>query len=242
MKLKALFGNHGVARAAAVGLAVALAHGALFADGVRRSVEAVAGGCRVTLAWSFSAKAESDLVIEERLSEGWSVDGSTVPFSSLDASSFTSGGARFAVKPELLAKDGSISFVVRAAEGTPACIADGDWRMYLGGQLRHSVITGSARLSVAGGSSEDGDSVGGGDGVEIDITSFKVVDAVFREVSYAAVGGYGTLVVEGCAGLDGEWKEIKRVVVPAGEGRVILKIREVGDCRFLRLKFFKEGK
>ena len=79
-----------------------LASNLLLADGVTRSVEPVPGGCRITLAWEFSGKVESDLIIEERFAPGWSVVDSTVPFGSLDASWLSGHMARFAVKSAMV--------------------------------------------------------------------------------------------------------------------------------------------
>ena len=90
----------------------ALMQGALFAEGVTRTVEPVLGGCRVTLAWDFSGSVESDLILEERFAAGWTVDGATVPFASLDASWLSGTVARFAVKPSLLSQAGSITFTI----------------------------------------------------------------------------------------------------------------------------------
>ena len=223
-------------------LGLALAWCSLFADGVTRTIESVAGGCKVTLAWAFSGTAESDLIIEERLARGWSVDDATVPFGSLDASWFSGSVARFAVKPALLAQPGSISFTVVCGEGATSGAIAGDWKMYLGGALRKGGIAGAnglAALSSGAGNSSGSRNSSGSSSVvatPVAITSFKIVGAGI-ELAYAGVATAGTLVVEGCVGLGQPWAEIKRFVVSAGDGKVTLALGEVGASRFFRLKF-----
>lgn len=238
------FKGSGRGRVAAVCLCLALAQGALWADGVTRSVEPVAGGCKVTLVWEFSGKIESDLIIEERLAQGWTVNDSTVPFVSLDASWFSGHVARFAVKPALLAKPGAISFtVVSGGENASGTVA-GDWKMYLGGALRKGTISGTNALSAGATDSDLGNAATDAQIVErtIAISSFKVVDGVFSELTFAGIPQAGTLVVEGCVGFGKPWTEIARVAVVAGSGKVCLEPAEVGRNAFMRLKLLTEEK
>ena len=230
-------------------LCLALPCGALFADGVTRTLEPVSGGCRVTLAWELSGSVESDLIIEERLPRGWLVDDATVPFGSLDASWFSGSVARFAVKPVLLAQPGSISFTVVAGEGIISGAVVGDWKMYIGGALRKGVVAGANGLAVlssvssgaSGSSSSSGASVADSTATTIAVKSFKMVDGGF-ELSYSDQAASGTLVVEGCETLGGGWAEIKRSAVLPGDDKVMLNPGEVGACRFFRLKFYTEAK
>lgn len=230
--------------AVALCLGLALAQGSLWADGVTRSIEPVAGGCKVTLAWAFSGKVESDLVIEERFTPGWSVDDATVPFGSLDATWFSGTVARLAVKNSLLAAPGSISFTVKfgadAASGTVA----GNWQAYLGGLPRKGLVSGNTVLAVpvlvsqgqAGGAAN---ATANAKSVElaVAIASFKVLGGSLIELSYKGPAKVGTLVVEGCEGLGKPWAEVKRVEnVPVGDGKVTLTQEEVGVCRFYRMK------
>ena len=226
----------------------------LFADGVTRSVKPVSGGCKVTLAWTFSGTVESDFIIEERFAQGWSVDDSTVPFSSLDASWFSGCVARFAVKPTLLSKAGSISFTVVCGEGTASGTVSGDWKMYLGGKLKKGTVAGqnvlSALVVTPPSDEEPGASGSGTSGststtvveTPLAITSFEMSGGVFSVLSYSSLAKSGTLVVEGCEGLNKPWKEIKRVAVSVGDKTVKLDPGEVGGCCFLRLKLLTEGK
>lgn len=217
--------------------------GAASADGVTRSVEPVPGGCQVTLSWEFSGKVESDLVVEERLAPGWTVADATVPFGSLDASWLSGRVARFAVKPALLARAGSISFTVVPGEGAASGVASGDWKMYLGGVLRKGVVAGPGELSLVtnfgttGASGNSGNS--GKDETSIAIATFKVSGDVV-ELSYADVPKAGTLAVEGCETFGKPWSVLKRVAVAAGDGKVALGLGDVGGCRFFRLKFVAE--
>ncbi len=135
---------------ALVGLA--LAQGPLFGDGVTRLVEPLPGGCKVTLAWDFTGKVESDLVIEERFPADWSVDDATVLLDSLDAKWSADGVARFAVKPSALGERGAISFAVVARGGSaePGKVS-GDWKMYLDGKLREGTVDGRDGLSALAG-------------------------------------------------------------------------------------------
>ena len=231
-------------RTMAFAVALALAQGTVWANGVTRSVEPVSGGCKVTLAWTFSGTVESDLVIEERLAPGWSVDTTTVPFGSLDATSFSGSVARFAVKPSLLSADGSISFVVRPdAESASGTVA-GDWQMYLSGALQKGNVAAESRVATLSVASEN--QVGSGtESLEeaeivetaVAIKSFRVVDGSRIELSYAALAKSGTLVVEGCEGLGKAWKPVKsKEDVPAGDGTVVVEKDEAGECRFYRMK------
>ena len=162
----------------------ALMQGALFAEGVTRTVEPVLGGCRVTLAWDFSGSVESDLILEERFAAGWTVDGATVPFASLDASWLSGAVARFAVKPSLLSQAGSITFTVVSDGATASGAVSGDWKMYRDGALRKGVVSGAlvvaslvdaatnGNKAVAGGESGASGSAAGG--TSLAITSFKM--------------------------------------------------------------------
>ena len=219
----------------------------LFADGVTRTIESVPGGCKVTLAWAFSGTVESDLIIEERLARGWSVDDATVPFGLLDASWFSGSVARFAVKPALLAQPGTISFTVVSGEGATSGAIAGDWKMYLGGALRKGVVAGGKELAVFAGTAETTGTVGTTRttgtahvaAVPIAITSFKFVGTGI-ELTYSGVAMAGTLVVEGCAGLGKPWAEVKRLSVSGGDGKATLSLGEVGASHFFKLKFVAE--
>lgn len=226
--------------------------GAAYADGVTRSVEPVAGGCKVTLAWEFSGKVESDLVIEERLAPGWAVDDATVPFGSLDASWFSGSVARFAVKPALLSQAGSISFTVVPGEGATSGMAKGDWKMYLAGELRKGNVSGTSEMTVPvvaqSGSGTSGNSGNSGTSGSSDnskasgisetsvaIASFKVSGGVV-ELSYSGAPRAGTLAVEGCETFGKPWNVLKLVPIAAGDGKIALTQDESGKCRFFRLK------
>jgi hypothetical protein len=221
---------------------------ALLADGVTRSVEPVAGGCRVTLAWEFTGKVESDLIIEERLAKGWFVDDATVPFGSLDASWFSGNVARFAVKPTLLANAGSISFMVVYGEGVASGAVAGDWKMYLDGELSKGAVAGQsglAALSAAAGTNGTDGTTGSAEktGVvekAVAITSFKILGGGVVELSYRSVSKAGTIVVEGCEGLGKAWNEVKRVAVNAGDASVRLEPGEIGGSRFFRIKLLTD--
>ena len=217
----------------------------VFADGVTRTVEPVPGGCEVTIAWEFSGKVESDLIIEERFPQGWSVDDSTVPFGSLDASWVSGSMARFAVKPGLLSEAGSISFTVMSGDGGTSGAVSGDWKLYLGGGLRKGRTAGTDGLAALSGATAAGTAAGTGAaaaGKPVAITSFKVVGGAI-ELSYSGVGEAGTLVVEGGRGLAGKsWAEIKRLAVAAGDGKVEVGLGEAVGCCFFRIKFLSEGK
>lgn len=253
---------------AACACAALMQGGALFAEGVTRAVESVPGGCRVTLAWTFSGTAESDLVLEERLAPGWTVDGATVPFAALDASWLSGAVARFAVKPALLAQPGSITFTVVSGEGAAAGAVAGDWKMYLGGTLRKGAVAGANALAARGAAGADGPAGAAGGatgatetaGAGVAITSFKVLNGaaavqtaagggaraaasaggVLFAFAYAGVARDGTLVVEGCERLGGAWTAVKRVAAAAGEGTVTLAPGEAGENRFFRLKVVTE--
>ncbi len=251
MKQNSSFHKNGLRPALVMCLCMALAHGPILADGVTRTVESVAGGCKVTLAWEFTGKVESDLVIEERFAQGWSVDSTTVPFASLDASWFSGRVARFAVKPSLLSMAGSISFTVVPGEGAASGVAAGDWMMYLGGSLRKGAVAGQGELVAAGGGGTAGSagSTGtaettgtagntGTTGTGVAIKSFKVVGTSI-ELSYVGAPA-GTLVVAGCAEFGKPWTEIKRSAIAAGDGKVVLGLDAAGSCRFFRLKVLAE--
>ena len=223
---------------------VALAQGDLHADGVTRSVEPVVGGCKVTLAWEFSGRVESDLVIEERFAQGWAVADSTVPFGSLDASWFSGSVARFAVKPSLLGSAGSISFTVVCGEFIAAGLAAGDWKMYCDGALRKGAVTGESVMTaladaVSGSGATSGVAEASGTGsveeAAVAVKSFKVVTGGI-ELGYSGVTKDGTLVVEGCDGLGKSWNEVAIAAVPPGDGTVFVKQDNVGTSRFFRMK------
>ena len=233
-------------------ICVALGHCAFSADGVTRSVEPVAGGCKVTLAWEFTGKVESGLVIEERLAQGWTVDDSTVPFASLDASWFSGNVARFAVKPSLLAEPGSISFTVMSGAKDASGTVAGDWMMYFDGSLNKGAVVGAKGLAALSSVAVGTEGTSGMEGTSgsvanatvvekaLAIKSFKMLGGGVVELSYSGVAKAGALVVEGCAGLGKSWTEIKRAAVAAGAGRVQLTADEIGVCRFFRMKLLTE--
>ena len=246
MNKSSWFNRDGLGPVLALCLCMALAQCQIFADGVTRTVEPVAGGCKVTLAWEFSGKVESDLIIEERLAQGWSVDSTTVPFASLDASWFSGRVARFAVKPSLLAKAGSICFTVVPGEGAASGAAAGDWKMYLGGSLRKGNVAGMGEFVVAGATGTAGTAgttgttgtaeTTGTTGVAI--RGFRIVGTSI-ELSYVGAPA-GTLIVEGGAEFGKPWTEVKRSAIAAGDGKVMLGLDEAGSCRFFRLKVLAE--
>ncbi|MGN0854780.1 MAG: hypothetical protein ACI4R9_04590 [Kiritimatiellia bacterium] len=238
-----------IKRLTIAGLALALAPCAAWADGVSRTVEPIAGGCRVTLAWSFTGHIESDLIIEERLAAGWTVDASTVPLDSLDASWFSGSVARFAVKPTALATAGSIAFTVVAGEGAGTGTVNGDWKLYMDDALRKGGVTGDGTLATIAAAEDGANGTGGtASGQEgATVTETKVAIAAFKltsgggcELSYADLAKAGTLVVEGCEALGGAWRELKRTVVADAGGTVVLETDEVGACRFMRMKLVTE--
>ena len=224
----------------------------LFADGVTRSVEAIAGGAKVTLAWNFTSKVESDLIIEEHFSSGWAVDSATVPFSSLDASWFNSGIAKFAVKPSLLSAPGSITFTVAADAMSASGSVSGNWMMYLSGTLSKGVVSGVSVLTAIGNTQKanlaasevtataSSTSTDGMVETAVAITSFKVVSGGSTELSYSGVSKSGVVVVYGCEGLGKSWLEVKREAVAAGNGTVTLTKSEVAGCCFFKIKLFTE--
>lgn len=236
--------NGGLKAGLSLGVCMALGQASLRADGVSRSVEPVDGGCRITIAWELTGRVESDLIIEERLASGWTVDGSTVPFGSLDASYLSGSLARFAVKSSILAEPGTISFVVMAGAGADSGTVVGDWKMYLNGVRRAGLVTGDAGLvagvATTGGSGSSGGGSGGALETAVTINSFKIVGGGACELKYSGVAQAGTLVVEGCAGLGGTWTELKRMAVVPGDGELTLSLVEAGGCSFFRMKLLTE--
>lgn len=222
-------------------LGLALAQSAVWADGVTRSVESVSGGCKVTLAWAFSGKVESDLVIEERLASGWSMVDESVPIVLLDAWCCTNSFVRFAVNPTNVA-NGSISFRIN---GTSGGTVVGTWQLYLNGELRKGSVGGDSDLKVSVVANAVQSIPATGPSMEtqtskvwraIPIKSFRITANSSCELSYEATET-GTLVVEGCEGLGKTWAEVKRVEnVSAGDGNVTLTQEEAGACRFYRMK------
>lgn len=223
-----------------------LTQGLSWADDVTRSVVPVAGGCQVTLSWNLSGKAASDLVIEERLAPGWSVDDATVPLDALDATWFSGSVARFAVKSSRLASPGSISFTVLPGDPSATGTIEGDWQVYLNSTLRTGTIAGQNALTAVDAVSSPRQGAEGSDGSDAEgtprlqenavaIKSFRV-DGGGVELTYSGLLKAGTLVVEGCEGLGKSWSELKRKDVSAGDGRVQLSASEVGACRFMRMK------
>lgn len=237
-------------RTMAFAVGLALAQGAVWADGVTRSVKPVAGGCEVTLSWAFSGSVESDLVIEEQFTAGWSVDTSTVPYDKLDASwvSTTASGAaiaRFAVKPSLIgAESGSIGYVIRPDNGVTSGLVSGGWRLYLNGTLQKAPVAGGTALSALASTPKLMKRVvmsarpAGEQLVEIPvvITSFKLVDSSRIELSYVGLPKAGTLVIEGCENLGKTWSYIASAEVLSGDGAVAVKSEDVGERRFMRMK------
>lgn len=228
-------------RTMAFAIALTLAQGAVWADGVTRTITPGSGGCEVKLEWSFSGNVESDLVIEERLASGWSVDGSSVSRDSLDAWCCTNSIARFAVNPTNVA-NGSISFRVSgASSGTVV----GTWQLYLNEELQKGAVGGDSDLKVSVVANVVQSVPTTGPSMEtqtgkvwraIPIKSFRIAANSSCELSYEA-SGKGTLVVEGCEGLGKTWTEVRRVEnVPAGDGKVTLTQEEAGTCRFYRMK------
>lgn len=232
-------------------LGMLLAQCSLWADGVKRSLEPVSGGCKVTLAWELSGKVCSDLIIEERLAPGWIVDSATVPFALLDATAFPGSVAKFAIKPTLLSNTGSFCFVVKPVGEVDSGTVSGDWRMYLDGTLQKGCISGQTCLSflasatrylkagqatISGG---EANSSGGSQSAEtaVAIAAFKVVDESHVLLSYAGLRNSGTLYVEGCVGLGRGWRPIMSRAVPAGDGEVELSTSTVdGTFCFYRMK------
>lgn len=242
MKLSSVF---------ALCLGLSFAQGSLWADGVTRSLEPVAGGCKVTLAWELSGKVDSDLIIEERLAPGWAVDSTTVPLVLLDATAFSGSVARFALKPTLLSNTGSFSYVVRPFAETDSGTVSGDWQMYLGGALEKGSVSGQMGLSFLAKAthylpadqttafSGAADSNAASQGVEtaVAIAAFKVLDESHVRLSYVGLKKAGTLYVEGCVGLGRDWRPIKSKAVSAGDGEVELSTSTVdGTFCFYRIK------
>lgn len=232
-------------------LGLSFAQGSLWADGVTRSLEPVVGGCKVTLAWAFSGKVESDLIIEERLAPGWAVDSATVPLVLLDATAFSGPVARFALKPTLLSNAGSFSYVVRPVAGTELGTVSGDWQMYLGGTLRKGSVAGQAWLSLfaltthyqqtgqamAFASAPDSDAAAQLAETAVAIAEFKVLDESRVRLAYVGLKKAGTLYVEGCVGLGRDWRPITSKAVPVGDGEVELSTGTVeGTFCFYRMK------
>ncbi len=221
-------------------LGLIVACGPLLAEGVTRSVAPVAGGCKVTLQWEFSGHVESDLIIEEHLATGWTVDATTVPLGALDATWFSGPVARFAVKPALLAKAGAISFTVVPAEGAISGAISGSWKLYLNGALSNGTVGGDAALSSLGGTLADSSTSGTINPVEktrpLAVTSFKVLGGGGCQLSYAGVSKAGTIIVQGCEGLGKPWQELTRALVPAGDGTITLEADQIRGCHFMRMK------
>ena len=232
-------------------LGLSFVQGSLWADGVTRSLEPVVGGCKVTLAWAFSGKVESDLIIEERLAPGWTVDSTTVPLVLLDATAFSGSVARFALKPTLLSNAGSFSYVVRPIAETDSGTVSGDWQMYLGGALRNGSVSGQTGLSffatathflqadqtTAFAGAADSDAASQSVETAVAIAAFKVLDESHVRLSYVGLKKAGTLYVEGCVGLGRDWRPITSKAVSAGDGEVELSTSTVdGTFCFYRMK------
>ena len=232
-------------------LGLLLARCSLWADGVKRTLEPVLGGCKVTLSWEFSGRVGSDLIIEERLAPGWIVDSATVPLALLDATAFSGPVARFALKPTLLSNTGSFCFVVRPVDEVDSGTVSGDWQMYLGGTLQRGSVSGQTSLSFLATATHymqsgqaatyGGETSSGSDSqcaeAAVAITAFKVVDDSHVRLSYAGLKNPGTLCVEGCVGLGRGWRPIMSKAVPAGDGDVELSTSTVdGTFCFYRMK------
>lgn len=243
MSRNSLLQRCGLKLALVIGLG--LVQGSLWADGVTRSVEIGSAGCKVTLAWMFTGKIESDLVIEERFSSGWLVDGSTVPIKSLDATWLPGSVARFAVKPTL-AKSGSISFMVTPADASVTGTIAGDWKMYLNGALQQGAIVGSSVLGAVQRGKQTEFDLTSSEAVScvevpVAISSFRVLGDGDSELTYSGVAKVGTLVVEGCENLGKPWREIRRVEnVQPGGGTVVLGATEAKGLHFMRIKLITE--
>lgn len=229
-------------RTMAFAVALTLAQSAVWADGVTRSLEPVVGGdgCKVTLAWTFSGKVDSDLVIEECFAPGWSVDGSTVSFDdtivTFDAKWISGPVARFAV----LGAAGSISFIVRSQSAATSVSVKGEWQMYMDGSLRRGMVAGAEELSnLCASSGKQSSETAETSLVEVPVAikSFRVLDASRIELTYGGLPKTGTLVVQGCEGLGKTWMEVKRAAVSTPDGTVTL---EPKDCRFYRMKLLTE--
>lgn len=239
-------------RTMAFAVALTLAQGVVWADVVvTRSVTPKAGGCTVELSWEVSGKVESDLIIQENFSEGWSADlGTVTPTNSLDAkwASPSNPVVRFAAKPSSLSSKASISFDVKATEGAPAITVAGDWRMYLDGALKRGNV--AEAMGLAANSLVHQNQTGGAANLAanaktvetaVSIASFKVLGGSLIELSYKGLTKTGTLVVEGCEGLGKTWTKVKCVEsVPIGDGNVTLTQEEAGECRFYRMKLLTE--
>lgn len=232
-------------------LGLLLARCPLLADGVKRSLEPVSGGCKVTLSWELSGRVGSDLIVEERLAQGWVVDSTTVPFALLDATAFSGSVAKFALKPTLLSNTGSFCFVVKPIGEVGSGTVSGDWRMYMDGTLQKGSISGQTSLSflatatrylqAAQATTSGGETNSNGDSqsanAAVAIAGFKVVDESHVRLSYTGLRNSGTLYVEGCVGLGRDWRPIISRAVPAGDGEVELSTSTVdGTFCFYRMK------
>ena len=234
--------------ACALCMVLTLVQGALWADVVvTRSITPKVGGCTVELSWEVSGKVESDLIIEERFSEGWSVDLDTLtPVDSLDAkwASPSASVARFAVKPSLLSSKSSISFDVKATEGISAGTVAGDWRMYLDGALKKGSVSGDAGLAVQESKtlSKSVMDTSGTKTVEMAVTiaSMSILGDSGVKLAYKNLPKAGTLVVEGCENLGAGWVKIAERTVSAGDCEIELTSQEVGSRHFMRTKLLTE--
>lgn len=234
--------------ACALCMVLTLVQGALWADVVvTRSITPKAGGCTVELSWEVSGKVESDLIIEERFSEGWSADLDTLtPTNSVDAkwASPSASVARFAVKPSSLTSKSSISFDVKATEGITVGTVAGDWRMYLDGALKKGSVSGGAGLAVQE-SKTLSKSVMGTSGTKtvetaVTIASMSILGDSGVKLAYKNLPKDGTLVVEGCENLGAGWVKIAERTVSVGDCEIELTAQEVGSRHFMRTKLLTE--
>lgn len=239
----------------AIALSLVLAQGAVWADGVTRTLQKEGDVYHVTLSWTFSGSVESDLVIEEQFPDGWNVDTESVPVDgTLDATWFSESIARFAVNPTNFVETGSIQFDVAPGPAAVAGSIDGDWRLYLTGTLQRGAIdaneqgknlaapgvplTASPQAKLATTATEEL-------AVELPVAikSFKMLSGSRIELTYGALPAAGRLVVEGCEGLGKAWAEITHMDVEAAADKVELEPEAVGNRRFMRMKLFtKEQK
>lgn len=235
-------------RTMAFALALTLAQGPVWADVVvTRSITPKAGGCTVELSWEVSGKVESDLIIQETFSEGWSADLDTVtPADSLDAkwASASEPVARFAIKPSLLSSKASISFDVKASAGVSAGTVAGDWRMYLDGALKMGAVSGDAGLADQGSKTHSKPVMGpsGTKTVEMAVTiaSMSILGDSGLKLTYKNLPKAGTLVVEGCETLGAGWVKIAERTVSGGDYEIELTSQEVGSRHFMRTKLLTE--
>lgn len=231
-------------RTMALAVGLTLVQGAVLgaeANGVKRTIN----GCTVTLKCVFTGPVESDLVIEEQFTSGWTIDTSSVQLSDLDAfwstNAVPTAIARFAVPPNLATNGYVITYKVKPGETPVDGSVSGGWKMHLGGKLGKSDITGDTPLRASAVALAAGQATGhpGESTVEtpVSIAAFEVLSSSRIKLSYAGLTKPGSLVVEGCENLGKPWGEVKREQVSAGNGSVELDAK---GCKFYRMKLVSE--